>query len=80
MIERSTDGLIEHQFAMLDKVADEASLSIEKQVAMAAKLVNGIRGIAALNLAHMREAARAPEFAARGEQMQLVQKKKQAKK
>lgn len=62
-IDRSTEGLIEFQFATLEQLQDNTDLSIKDRIKLGQSLVSGIRQVASLELQHKRFIAKVPEFA-----------------
>jgi hypothetical protein len=73
-IERSTEGLINAQFDLIDEVASTKELSLKDRIKNTTSLVSGIRQVAALDLQHKKFLAKAPEFAREVTPLQLVSK------
>lgn len=62
-IERSTEGLINVQFDLLETVVASKDLDLKGRIAAVGQLTGSIRQVAALELAHKKFLASAPEFA-----------------
>lgn len=71
-IERTISGVIEYHFGLLERVADDKDVSLEKAVDMSTKLAKEIRSYSALHLAHMRELRKAPDIARKHDSPRLV--------
>jgi len=76
-IERNTQGILEAQFTLMEKIIESDELDLSKRVRLFSEVTRGVRSIAGLELEHKKLMVRAPEFAKTAEVrgLQLVEKK-----